>query len=320
MRLRRVVIFTALAYLSLTVLTGIFLCEATLHPTRRFLTAADQSRARDLAQAHHATLHEVSLQTPDHITLRAWLFTPDHPNANAVILLHGLSDNRLGMTGYAELLLDHQYSVLMPDARAHGASDGVFATYGLIERSDIHQWFDWLTASEHPPCIYGLGESMGAAQLLQSLAVESRFCAVIAESSFSNFREIAYDRVGQFFHTGPWLGQTAFRPAIETAFAYGRWKYHLDLTQVSPETPVASSRVPVLLIHGTEDRNIPVRHSRRIAARNPKVVLWEVPNADHCGALSTAPREFERKFLQLFTSTTANRALRTENRELRTEL
>jgi len=314
MRLRRIALFALLTYLMLTTAAGIFLCEATLHPARRPLTPADQSRARELAPAHHATLREVSIQTSDQITLRAWLFTPDHPNANAVILLHGLSDNRLGMTGYAELLLDHHYSILMPDARAHGSSDGVFATYGLVERNDIRQWFEWLAASDHPNCIYALGESMGAAQLLQSLAVEARFCAVVAESSFSNFREIAYDRVGQFFDTGPWLGRTALRLAIETAFAYARWKYHLDLSQVSPEAAASSTHIPILLIHGFQDSNIPVRHGRRIAARNPRVVLWEVPNADHCGALSAAPREFERELLQWFASTTENRALRTGNR------
>jgi len=37
----------------------------------------------------------------------------------------------------------------------------------------------------------------------------------------------------------------------------------------------------------------------------------QVPNADHCGALSTAPGEFERELLQWFAST--NRAVRTEN-------
>jgi pimeloyl-ACP methyl ester carboxylesterase len=122
MRLRRIVTVTALAYLGFSVLIGIFLCEATLHPARRPLTSDEGSRARELAAAHHGTLRDVPLQTSDYITLRAWLFTPDHPNANAVILLHGLSDNRVGMAGYADLLLDHNYLVLMPDARAHGAS------------------------------------------------------------------------------------------------------------------------------------------------------------------------------------------------------
>lgn len=50
-----------------------------------------------------------------------------------MILLHGLSDNRLGMIGYAELLLSHGFSVVMPDARAHGTSGSQLATYGLLE-------------------------------------------------------------------------------------------------------------------------------------------------------------------------------------------
>ena len=122
MRLRRTTALTV--YLLLTLAAGAFLCETTLHPLRRRLTAEDASRASAMVQAHNAALREVSLQTLDPIALRAWLLTPDHPNSSAVILLHGLSDNRMGMTGYAELLLDHHYSVLMPDARAHGVSDG----------------------------------------------------------------------------------------------------------------------------------------------------------------------------------------------------
>jgi dipeptidyl aminopeptidase/acylaminoacyl peptidase len=239
-------------------------------------------------------------KTTDRITLRAWLLTPDHPNGNAAIVLHGLSDNRVGMTGYAELLLNHHYTVLQPDARAHGASDGALATYGLLERDDIRTWFEWLSTNQHAACIYGIGESMGAAQLLQATAQESNFCAVAAESSFSDFREIAYDRAGQFFHTGPWLGRTLFRPVIELAFAYSGWKYAIDLRNVSPETAAAATQVPILLIHGKDDSNIPVRHSERIASRNRKIVLWEVPHADHCGAISKSGEEFERRVIAWF--------------------
>jgi len=299
---RRVLALTLLGCLILTLATGILLCEGTLHPVRRPLTGDDESRAHDFAQAHHATLQEVSVQTPDQITLRAWLLTPENPNADAVIVLHGLSDNRVGMTGYAELLLDHGYTVLMPDARAHGASGGPIATYGLVERNDIHQWTSWLSKYRHPNCIDALAESMGAAQLLQALTAEPQFCAVVAESSFSNFREIGYDRVGQFFHTGPWLGRTFFRPAIELAFVYARWKYHLDLSQVSPEAAVVGTRVPVLLIHGKEDSNISVRHGERIAARNRQVVLWEVPSTDHCGAISTSGKEFAARVINWYES------------------
>ena len=252
-----------------------------------------------MAERQHATVQDTFLLARDQVTLRAWLLTSHSPNGNTVVLLLGLSDNRIGMMGYAEMLLEHHYTILLPDARAHGVSGGTVATYGLLERDDIQQWFEWLTKRVQPACIYGLGESMGAAQLLQATR-ESHFCAVVVESPFSNFHEIAYDRVGQFFHTGPWLGRTLVRPAIELAFAYGLWKYGLDLRQVSPEAIASTSEVPILLIHGKDDNNIPVRHSERIAVRNPRIVLWEVPHADHCGAISTSREEFEKRVIAWF--------------------
>jgi uncharacterized protein len=298
--MRRAATILAFLYLAFSLAAGIFLCELTLHPARRPLTDQDEAQAQSLAQSQNASLHDLSISTPDHIELNAWLFTPNQPNHIAVIALHGLGDNRTGMFGYAQLLLAHHFTVLLPAARAHGSSGGTIATYGLLERNDIRQWFDWLTQNEHPSCIDGFGESMGAAQLLQALSVEPNFCAVAAESSFSNFREIGYDRAGQFFHTGPWLGRTLLRPALAFAFWYGKEKYGLDLTQVSPEAAVAGTKTPVLLIHGKDDSNIPVRHSERIAALNPQVVLWEVPEADHCGAISTAPEEFKVKLLRWY--------------------
>jgi uncharacterized protein len=287
-------------YLAFSAVAGIFLTDATLRPDRRPLGEDEIAAAQQTVRALNAELEDVSITTPDGAVLRAWLIRPLHGNGNATILLHGLGDNRLGTSGYAQLLLAHGFTVLMPDARAHGASGGELATYGLLERNDIRQWFDFLQAKEHPTCVYGFGESMGAAQLLQSLETGIHFCAVAAESPFANFREIAYDRMGQPFHLGPWVGRTVLRPLVESAFLRARWKYGLDMRKISPEDSIAASSVPVLLIHGQEDSNIPVRHSRLIHARNPYTQLWEVPGADHCGAISTAPQEFENKLLGWF--------------------
>jgi uncharacterized protein len=299
-----------LLYLSFCTILAILLAGAALAPTRRLLTPDDDTALRGLAHSLDSDLADVSITTPDNVILRASIIRPDRSNGNAVILLHGAGDNRMGMTGYAQLLLAHGYTVLLPDARGHGESGGDLASYGLIERHDIRQWFDFLAASPLPHrenskqaparCIYGLGESMGAAQLLQSLP-QTRFCAVAAESSFSNFREIAYDRMGQPFHLGPWVGRTVLRPVVEIAFLRARWKFHVDIEQASPEDAVAATRVPVFLIHGQVDGNIPLRHARRIHERYPSSVLWEVPHAEHCGALAVAPQEFEQRLLAWFS-------------------
>jgi pimeloyl-ACP methyl ester carboxylesterase len=291
-----------LFYLAATAMIAVVTMEGAFHPAHRPLTADDEKTMSQIVRGLDATLKDVSITTSDGAQLKAWNIQPAHANGNTVLLLHGLGDNRLGMTGYAELFLSHGYSVLMPDARAHGNSGGRIATYGFLEQNDIHQWFEWIIFNQNPKCVYGFGESMGAAQLLQSLQVEHHFCAVTAESPFSTFREIAYDRVGQFFKTGPWLGRTLFRPTVELAFLYARWRYKVDLSQVSPEQAVSTTKTPVLLIHGTVDRNIPARHSLIIAAANQKVVLWKVSNADHCGAFSTSPAEFETKVISWTTS------------------
>jgi hypothetical protein len=95
------------------------------------------------------------------------------------------------------------------------------------------------------------------------------------------------------------------RPLVEVAFLRARWKYGLDMQQVSPEDAVAKSHIPILLIHGQIDSNIPVRHSRAIHADNSTTVLWEVPGADHCGAIAVAPQEFERRILRWFGESAA---------------
>jgi pimeloyl-ACP methyl ester carboxylesterase len=219
---------------------------------------------------------------------------------DAVILLHGVGDNRQGMTGFAELFLSNGFAVLLPDSRSQGESGGEFPTYGLKESDDVHRWFDWLAVQQHPKCVFGMGESMGAAIVLQSVKTESRFCAVVA---FASFRQIAYVRVGQFFHTGTWLGRVALRPAVEMAFLYGRVTRGVNLADASPEMAVVGSRVPILLIHGLADDNIPFQQSERIRAHNPAdIVLWEVPNAGHCGAVNAAGQEFDTRVLSWFVS------------------
>jgi alpha-beta hydrolase superfamily lysophospholipase len=299
--LRRLLYVLLSLYIVGTVFGGIGLGHIALHPYRHPATPSEERNARAAAEASQVEFRDVELTTADGTVLRAWFMRPSAPNGDAVILLHGVSDNRMGTYGYGKWLAKSHYSVLMPDARAHGSSGGEVATYGLKEADDIHRWVDWIETTEHPRCVFGLGESMGAAQLLQSLPREPRFCAVVAESPFATFREVAYVRFGQPFHAGPWLGRTFFRPATNAGFLYLRLRYGLNMEDASPEQAVVGTRIPVLLIHGLDDSNIPPYHSDLIAAKNPSdVTLWKVPGAEHTGAHEAAPEEFERRVLKWF--------------------
>ena len=287
-------------WLALCALVGVVAMKAALHPMRLHVDQADENAANDVAGSDRAALSDVSVIASDGVILRGWLFAVSHGNGDAAILLHGQGDNRAGMLGNADMLLRRGYSVLLPDARAQGDSGGTIAAYGVKESDDLRRWFEWLERNLAPHCIDGLGDSMGAAILLQAVAIEPGFCAVVAESSFASFREAGYDRLGQAFRTGPWLGRTVLLPAVTAGFVYADIRYGVDLERASPEIAVARSRVPVLLIHGLADDNLPPRHSERIKAGNPSVVLWEPASAGHCGAAGAEPEEYQRRVIGWF--------------------
>jgi len=299
--IRRLLYFLAFLYIAGTIAGGIGLGWIALHPYSHRVTPNEERNARAAAQEDGVEFKDVELPTPDGAVLRAWFMRPPEANGDAVVLLHGVSDNRMGMYGFGRWLVLNHYAVLIPDARAHGNSGGELATYGLKEADDVHRWVDWIETAEHPHCMFGLGESMGAAQLLQSLPKEPRFCAVVAESPFATFREVAYARFGRPFHTGPWLGRTFFRPAVDIGFLYVRFHYGLNMEAAAPEGAVVGIKTPVLLIHGLKDENIPPYHSDLIQAKGPSsIVVWKVPGAVHTQAFKAAPEEFKSRVLEWF--------------------
>ena len=284
-------------------LAGAFVSEGVLHPPRRSLDASSTKRAQLLAESLGARMEDAEIPAADGAVLRGWLFRAAGDKRKAVIVLHGQADNRMGAIGYVPLFLKHGYDVLTPDLRAHGASGGDVATYGVKEADDVNRWAEWLSSRHSARCVFDLGESMGAGILLQALGKGSRFCAVVAESPFSTFREVAYDRLGQSFGCGSWLGRTLLRPVVESGFLYARLRYGVNLNLASAAKAVARTPVPVLLIHGTMDRNIPPAHSKRILRHAAgRVLLWEVPGAGHAGALAQAPGEFGRRVLEWFAA------------------
>jgi uncharacterized protein len=299
-RVRKLALVAILIYIVLAAMGGVFVAEGSLH-LRRLPLRHRQQFAAIVHEKYHADLQEISINAADSTVLKAWYVHPKNFNGNSVILLHGITDNREGVAGYGKLFLDHGYAVLLPDARDHGESGGEMATYGIKEAGDVHEWVSWMYAHDPPACVYGFGESYGAALMLQSLAREPRYCAVVVESSFSTAREMSYERVSGPLHIGPWFGHTVGWPVIESALIYAKIRYHVDLLQPSPLAAVQQSPVPVLLIHGENDRSISPRHGLILAKAAPdRVQLWIVPNAGHTMAWAADHQEFELRVLGWF--------------------
>lgn len=283
---------------SAVALIGHAMGPGVLHPMRLNPERAVETQA--MLDRTGATKVDFEVRTPDGIELRGWKVRPPSPNGDWVLLFHGVSDDRTGVLGAAEILLRHGYSVVMMDSRAHGESGGAMATYGWKERYDTIVITDALYATEKVPRLYALGVSMGAAIALQSAAVEPRIEGVIAEDPLANLREISYDYTG--LHWSPLLGKTLFRPAATAGMAALAKAGGFDPDDVSPEKAVAARAFPVLLICGTKDHTIPCRHAERIyrAARGPKQ-LWIVQGAGHASALGRDPTGYEQHVMRFLS-------------------
>lgn len=278
---------------------GHLLGSGALHPGRLKLTPVLIARADQAFERVGATREDFEVRAPDGALLRGWKVRPQAPNGDWVMLFHGVSDNRVGMLGHAEFLLRTGYNLLMMDARAHGASEGEMATYGWKEQYDTRAIVNALYASEKVRRLFALGESMGAAIALQSAPIEPRIAGVVAESPFSDLREVSYDYAG--LHICSWLGKTVFRPAAITGLRNLEKDGGFEAADVSAVKAAAARSFPILLICGTRDHTIPCRHSKRIlkAAAGPKQ-LWVVPGAGHAAALGKAPAEFARRVLAFY--------------------
>jgi uncharacterized protein len=291
----------AVVYLAFCSLIGVYLADVAVKPQRRGLPFGALAEAQDLARKAGGEITEVAIEARDFIPLRAWLYTPARPNGHTVLALHGVNTNRLSVSGYAAMMLKAGYTVLTPDARAHGNSGGLLASYGVVETDDIDRWIKWLRVRQRTGCLHAFGASMGGAHVLQIVDGPNPLCSAIAEAPFATFREVAYDRVGRYVSARDWLGRWVLRPAVEVGFLTARLRYGLDLDLANPASHLLKTRTPVLLIHGLDDTNVPPRHAK-LMPTPALLTLWLVDGARHVGAWKKEGKTYESRVLNFFAA------------------
>jgi dipeptidyl aminopeptidase/acylaminoacyl peptidase len=270
-------------------------CQFTLH-VRRVAPAIPTNLQ---LQYPAASWQVSSIRAFDGVRLDSWFVRPPKRNGNCVMVLHGIGDSRQGSSGYAPLFLDEGYSVLLPDSRAHGSSEGELVTYGLLEKSDVLFWAHWLRQHDCM-ALFALGESLGGSVLIQAAALGTDFRAIVAESPFADLPAIAEFRVRQIFHLPPLLQSVIPSLLVRNSMTYAKFRYGIDLRQVQPIESISRTATPILLVHGLLDSRTPYWHSQVLARADAQSVLWLVPNAEHTGVYSTSPTEFRRRVLGWF--------------------
>ena len=215
----------------------------------------------------------VFVETPDGETLHGWWLPAKSEPKGTVYFLHGNAQNISSHIMNVAWLPERRYNVFLIDYRGYGRSTGAPDIEGTLH--DAETGLRWLVDQpdvQSQP-LFLLGQSLGGA-LGTALASEwvkrdehPPLDGVILDGTFSGFRAIAREKLGDFWLT--WPLQIPLSWTITDEYeAYER------IADISP--------VPVMVIHSVRDGIIPFHHGERLykAAEEPKTFLQtDTPHA-----------------------------------------
>ena len=212
-------------------------------------------------------------------------------NAPWAVLCHGYTGQASGMAEYARRFYDAGFSLLLPDARGHGQSEGGYIGMGWPERRDIAAWVQRVTAETGAPDIVLMGVSMGAATVMMTAGepLPPNVRAIVEDCGYTTAWEEFRYQLKKTYGLPPF-------PVLYTADALLRRRAGFSLREASAAAQVAHSRTPMLFIHGGKDAFVPFAMLDEVyaAARCPKEKYVE-PDAGHAESLRMAPARYWAK-------------------------
>ncbi len=219
---------------------------------------------------------------------QAWL--PDEHARAAVLVAHGLAEHSGRYAHLAEHLVAHGYSVSALDHRGHGRSQGHRAQLGRMDYvvEDLHRFAD-LVCSEHQGIpLFLLGHSLGGEiALAYAVRYQSELSGLVLSGptvlfeGVSDLQRRAAAILSRLAPGFPMLrldsAAVSRDPEVVRAYDADPLNYRgkipvrtaVEMVQTARELAagLASLRLPILLLHGTEDRLVPAAASRFVHDR-----------------------------------------------------
>ena len=220
----------------------------------------EKRKAFMMAQAHE----DVYQTSFDGLRLHATYFPALEEYANkrkVAICFHGYTSQ--GMSDYiglSDYYLKRGYAMLLPDARAHGESEGEYIGFGCLDRKDALVWINWVIQELGEDVGIVLhGTSMGGATVLMASGLElpGQVKGIVSDCAFTSPKEVFTHVLHSMYHL------PAF-PAIPGADILNRRLAGYGMDECNAKREVAKAKVPILFIHGTKDTFVPYHMCREI--------------------------------------------------------
>ncbi len=234
---------------------------------------------------------KVQITSRDGIELVGHLRTCENPR-RIILAMHGWRsswDQDFGMI--SDFWYKNGCTVLYAEQRGQNNSGGNYMGFGMLERYDCLDWANWINENLDANLpIYLAGISMGAATVLMAAGLDlpENVKGIAADCGFTSAQAIWKHITNNNLHLLYGIRRYDINKICHR-------KIQLSPIECSTTEALKRSKVPVLLIHGTDDTFVPVEMSYENykACAGPKKLLV-VPGADHGMSYYTARGEYEK--------------------------
>ncbi|MDD4074508.1 MAG: alpha/beta fold hydrolase [Eubacteriales bacterium] len=238
-----------------------------------------------------ATAHEDIYETSfDGLKLHAIVVPQD--TQNWVVIAHGYTGAARGMGNIAKRFHEMGYSLLLPDARGHGQSEGNYIGMGWFDRLDIRMWINRILAEHADAHILLYGISMGGATVMMAAGepLPMQVKGMIEDCGFSSVcEEMRHQLINVFHYPAYTVGFVLFFADFFTRLRAG---YSLHDGEVCAQLKKAT--LPMLFLHGEKDRYVPCWMLDKVyasaASRDKRKLSF--PGAVHGGAAISDPDRY----------------------------
>ena len=259
-----------------------------------------QERKAFMLEQNHRDVTQTSF---DGLKLHATYFPAinDKQNGKKVaICFHGYTSQ--GMSDYiglSDYYLNKRYAMLLPDARAHGTSEGEYIGFGCLDRKDALVWIDWVIQELGEDIEIILhGTSMGGATVLMTsgLDLPAQVKGIVSDCGFTSPKEVFTHVLHTMYHL------PAF-PVIPGADALNKKLAGYGMDECNAKREVAHAKVPILFIHGSNDTFVPAYMCDEIydCCASPKRKLI-VEGAAHAESYYKDTENYEKALDEFFDS------------------
>ena len=196
---------------------------------------------------------DIRIPSADGGLLEVWRIEPDMPSRGTVVFAHGWGRNRDRMVSRARIFSQWGFTAVIHSARDHGRSSPRRFMNAARFAEDIEAVLDWV---DEPVALYGHSAGAGGA-IIAAFRNPDEIKILFLEACYARTEEALLSLYRWF---NPFFGRV-FGPMI---IFWMNLFYRNQLDAYSPARLAPEVKMPVLLIHGENDRRFPLPFARAL--------------------------------------------------------